>query len=242
MRPLLCEFHAHTTLSDGTLAPAELVDLYAAAGFDVLAITDHVCRASDELSGGARSVEASTYRDYLGLIEAEAGRARRVYDLLVIPGVELTYEDDDPSRSAHALAVGLRSWTGLEDGLDAALRRARAAGAALIAAHPYTLRETERAPRTTARFSEERQWARQVVDRFELCNRHDFFAWVAAERLPIVATGDFHRSDHLATWKTLLPCAKEEQAVVSYLRSERAVTLIRVESGPLSGREMVRAA
>jgi histidinol phosphatase-like PHP family hydrolase len=39
--PLLCELHAHTTWSDGALAPAELVDLYGRAGFDVLAITDH---------------------------------------------------------------------------------------------------------------------------------------------------------------------------------------------------------
>jgi 3',5'-nucleoside bisphosphate phosphatase len=189
--PLLCELHAHTTFSDGELAPAELVDLYGAAGFDVLAITDHVCRAADP-RGGARSVCAADHRRYLAVIEAEAERARRVYGLLVIPGLELTYEDEDPRRSAHAVAVGLRSWVGVDRGLDSALEAARAAGAALIAAHPYTLQATESAPRTTARFSEEREWARGAVDRFELCNRHDFFAWVAEERMPVVATGDFH--------------------------------------------------
>jgi len=35
------QFHSHTTQSDGELTPAELVDLYSGAGFDVLAITDH---------------------------------------------------------------------------------------------------------------------------------------------------------------------------------------------------------
>ena len=40
-------------------------------------------------------------------------------------------------------------------------------------------------------------------------NRHDVFGWVAEQRLPSVATGDFHRPEHLATWKTLLPCAKD---------------------------------
>jgi hypothetical protein len=35
---------------------------------------------------------------------------------------------------------------------------------------------------------------------------HDNFAWVAEERLPPVATGDFHRAEHLASWKTLLAC------------------------------------
>ena len=38
--------------------------------------------------------------------------------------------------------------------------------------------------------------------------------------VPAVATGDFHRHEHLETWKTLLPCAKTEQAVVAYLRSD----------------------
>ncbi len=35
------QFHSHTTQSDGEHTPPELVDVYAKAGFDVLAITDH---------------------------------------------------------------------------------------------------------------------------------------------------------------------------------------------------------
>jgi 3',5'-nucleoside bisphosphate phosphatase len=38
---LLCEHHAHTTWSDGSMAVGELVDLYGRAGFEVLAVTDH---------------------------------------------------------------------------------------------------------------------------------------------------------------------------------------------------------
>lgn len=38
---LRCQFHAHTTNSDGEPSPAELCDHYADLGFDVLAITDH---------------------------------------------------------------------------------------------------------------------------------------------------------------------------------------------------------
>jgi histidinol phosphatase-like PHP family hydrolase len=45
-RPLLAELHAHTTWSDGELVPAELIDLYGRAGFDVLAVTDHVVHSS----------------------------------------------------------------------------------------------------------------------------------------------------------------------------------------------------
>ena len=38
---LRCQFHAHTTNSDGETSPAALCDHYADLGFDVLAITDH---------------------------------------------------------------------------------------------------------------------------------------------------------------------------------------------------------
>jgi 3',5'-nucleoside bisphosphate phosphatase len=238
MRPLLCELHAHTTFSDGALSASELVDLYGSAGLDVLAITDHVCRSGTS----ACSVGAGDHGRYLETVEAEPERARRLYGLLVIPGLELTYEDRRPERSAHALALGVREWVGLEEGLDQALRTADEAGAALIGAHPYTLAGTLDSPRTTARFSEEREWSREALHRFELCNRHDFFAWVAEDRLPVVATGDFHRREHLGTWKTLLPCAKEEEAVIDYLRSRGDVTLTRLDAAVLALREPARAA
>jgi hypothetical protein len=35
------QLHAHTTLSDGTLSPQEVADVYASLGFDFLAFTDH---------------------------------------------------------------------------------------------------------------------------------------------------------------------------------------------------------
>ena len=37
----MVDLHLHTTASDGRLAPAELVDLAAANGVSVLAVTDH---------------------------------------------------------------------------------------------------------------------------------------------------------------------------------------------------------
>jgi len=231
--PLLCELHAHTTWSDGEVSLTELVDLYGSAGFDVLAVTDHVVRADDPFhpEGAERPprIRAENYDGYLAAIEREAERARALYDLVVIPGLELTYNDPDPLRGAHAVAVGLREFIGVDDGLDTALREAREQGVALLAAHPYTHEASRTASRTTARFAEQPGWAAAVVDRFELCNRHDFFAWVAEARLPVVATGHFHRPEHLDTWKTLVPCAKDEAALVDYLRSPRPVSLTRLE-------------
>jgi hypothetical protein len=71
-----------------------------------------------------------------------------------------------------------------------------------------------------------------LVDRFELFNRETLFGWVAEAGLPTVANGDFHRLEHLGGWKTLLPCAKDEEAVVDYLCSPRPSYLVRLDARP----------
>lgn len=236
--PLLCELHAHSTWSDGDLSVAALVDLYGRAGFDALAITDHVLRATDPWrTANDQAVTRQRHAAYLADIDVEAERAAAEYDLLVVPGLELTYDALDARRAAHAVAVGLREYVGLDDGLDSALAQARAAGAALIGAHPYSLADAVGAARTTARFAEEPEWAAGVVDRFELWNRHDCFGWVAQARLPYVANGDFHRSEHLETWKTLVPTEKREDALVHYLRTAAPVALTRFRLEPQAGRK-----
>jgi hypothetical protein len=76
---LRCALHAHTTNSDGEMAPDMLVRHYEWAGFDVLAITDH----------WVRTAEPSTQR------------------LLVIPGSELNAQAGGPEHDAHVLALGI---------------------------------------------------------------------------------------------------------------------------------------
>ncbi len=221
--PLLCELHAHTTWSDGDLSIRELCDLYGSRGFDVLAVTDHTTRE-------AGHVEAANYADYLHEIEVEAVRARVRYGLLVIPGLELTYDDPDSTRAGHAVAVGLRSFVGVELGLEPALAAARELGAALVAAHPYTPEHAVGTTRGTAAFAARAGELAPLVDRFELFNRDTLFGWVAAAGLLGIASGDFHRLEHLRTWKTLLPCAKDEASVVGYLRSRLPAYLVSLPS------------
>ncbi|WP_456375193.1 PHP domain-containing protein [Thiolapillus sp.] len=62
------DLHSHSTVSDGTLAPGELVKLAAESGVDVLALTDH-----DNVSG-----------------IAEARDAARTWNLKLVPGVEIS--------------------------------------------------------------------------------------------------------------------------------------------------------
>jgi 3',5'-nucleoside bisphosphate phosphatase len=232
IEPLLCELHAHTTWSDGELSLPQLVDLYGRSGFDVLCVTDHCIRSDDpclEADAALQNIHPGNYSAYLSEIEVEASRARDEYDLLLVPGLELTYNDLDPYLAAHAVALGCRAFVSVDGGVDAALARARGEGAALIAAHPFRTRRSSSPARATLRFSRDWRTLAPLVDRWELFNRYDLFSWVAQRGLPAVASGDFHRPEHLHGWKTLLPCAKDEATVVRYLRSRRPAFLTRID-------------
>jgi predicted metal-dependent phosphoesterase TrpH len=232
MGPLLCELHAHTSWSDGDLTVAALVDLHGRSGFDVLCITDHTIRKDDPWRDreGARfgSVDDGNWAEYLNEIEREAKRAWKTYGLLVLPGLELTFNDEDPDEAAHAVAVGLHGFVSVDDGIEEAMRTAAKAGAAILAAHPNDCEPVQGRSSSTRRFARD-EALRGLAHRFELFNRMQLFGWVAEAGLPAVATGDFHREEHLAGWKTLLPCRHEEQAVVDYLRSPRPVYLARFD-------------
>lgn len=220
--PLLCELHAHSTWSDGHLALEQVVDLYGRRGFDVLCITDHVVRGRD-------MVTEERHPAYLAAVREQAIRAEARFGMLVIPGLELTYDDPaDSTRSAHVVAVGLERFVAVHHGIGTAMEEAREAGAALIAAHPHGAVPDSIPGRTTRRFWRDPE-LRSLAHRFELINRHRVFAWVAAAGLPAVANGDFHAPEHVDTWKTLLPCARTQAGVVDFLRSEAPAALTRVE-------------
>ena len=218
---LLCELHAHTTWSDGYLTLAELVDVYGRNGFDVLCVTDHTVRLDDPMSS---AVDSWTWPAYVAAIQTEALRAQSEYGLILIPGLELSDNHDDADFSAHALALGLERYISLDAGLIPALEAANDQGAAVVAAHPYSRRDPS-PRRPTCRIWRERQSLRGLIHRYELFNRRETFAWVAEEELPPVATGDVHRAEHVASWKTLLPCERDPAAILAYLRSPARVLL-----------------
>ena len=232
--PLLAELHAHTTWSDGVLTVRELVDLVGARGFDVLCVTDHVVRTDDPWLGARAAADAGVtheqYPAYRAELAGEAARAKALYELLLLPGLELTYNDRDPHCAAHAVAIGLEEHIGVDQGIESAVLEAARAGAAVVAAHPYQDEAAHVEARLTQRWAQDDDF-RRLAHRFELFNRDQLFGWVAEERLPCVATGDVHQPSHVTGWKTLVPCAKDAAAVVEYLRSPRPVYLARVEDG-----------
>lgn len=100
---LLCDFHTHSTVSDGTLTPAELVLQAHQSGVDVLALTDH--------------------DDVAGIPEALA-RAQEL-GMELLPGVELSVSEAGGKLQMHVLGLGIDPSAPLLIERIAEFRRAR---------------------------------------------------------------------------------------------------------------------
>ncbi len=81
----LCDLHTHSTVSDGTLRPDELVQRAHRSGVEVLALTDH--------------------DDVAGITEARA-RAEGL-GLELFPGIELSVSEQEGERQMHILGLGI---------------------------------------------------------------------------------------------------------------------------------------
>ncbi len=70
------------------------------------------------------------------------------------------------------------------------------------------------------------------IDAWEIANRDDLFNHVGLARLPYVANSDFHKPSHIRSWKTLLFCEKEREAIKQCIRENRDVAFMLYRDSP----------
>jgi 3',5'-nucleoside bisphosphate phosphatase len=237
---LLCDFHVHTTWSDGRLSIREVVDLYGQTRrFDVIAITDHILMKRDLLARAGRLVSFGTrdfavtearFADYLDQIATEARRAKRLYDLLVIPGAEITQNHLRSKKNSHIIALNIREFISADQPAEDILREIRRQCALSIACHPHH-RTTTRIEIATCYLWDHRKRLAEFVDVWEAANRDDLFSVTSLKHYPYVANSDFHKPKHLYSWKTLLRCEKQWDAIARTLRSNVDVALTLYRDG-----------
>jgi histidinol phosphatase-like PHP family hydrolase len=104
---LVYDFHTHSTLSDGSLSPPELIRRAQVAGYRAIAITDHA-----GVGSLARIINELTL---------DCGMARAHWEIVALPGVELTHVPPE--------------------GIEQAALLAREAGARVVAVHGETVSE-----------------------------------------------------------------------------------------------------
>ena len=237
---LLCDFHVHTNWSDGRLSLREVVDLYGRTRrFDVIAITDHILMQRDMLARSGRlltlgrrqfSVTEERFGAYLEDIETEAKRARRLYDLLVIPGAEITQNHIRSKRNAHIVALNIRKFISADQPAEEILKEIRRQGALSVACHPHH-RTTTRFEIGTCYLWDHRKKLVDLVDVWEAANRDDLFSVTSLKHYPYVANSDFHKEKHLYSWKTLLRCDKRWDAIADTLRANVDVAVMLYRNG-----------
>src|ERR1700735_3087782 len=91
---ILADLHTHSTFSDGKMSIPELVDFYGKRGFGCVAVTDHICEDRTFLGVAANylsfTLTPATFPTYLEILKSEAKRAWNKYEMLLIPGFELS--------------------------------------------------------------------------------------------------------------------------------------------------------
>jgi UDP-N-acetylglucosamine:LPS N-acetylglucosamine transferase/predicted metal-dependent phosphoesterase TrpH len=224
---LLCDFHIHTNYSDGRLTVAEVVDFYGARGFDCICITDHWTDPRHLIGKFSRLTPFTLSYDQIGeyfeVIEREARRAWRRYAMLVLTGLEFNKDGPTSKSSAHLLGLDLKEPISPRLDLLRTIERIHAQGGLAVASHPHAMK-SEWAKDTLYLWENQDRFA-PVIDAWEIANRNNLFAPVSLKRLPFLANSDFHKPKHIYSWKTLVHCEKDPEAVKECIRRNERISI-----------------
>jgi UDP-N-acetylglucosamine:LPS N-acetylglucosamine transferase len=224
---LLCDFHTHTTYSDGKLSIRELVDFYGQRHFDCLAITDHLCDPKKligkfcNLSGLV--LPPHQIEEYFDIIEKEKKRAWQKYSMILMTGIEFNKDGLTPKQSAHLLGIDLKQ--PIDPSLDilATIHAIHHQGALAVASHPHEFQSTW--GKNTLYLWQHQDQFIPLLDAWEIANRDDLYTPVGLKRLPFLANSDFHKPKHIHSWKTLLFCEKHPEAIKQCIRQNQNIAL-----------------
>lgn len=217
----LADFHAHSNFSDGKLSIPELVDLYGKRGFGAIAITDHLCESQTFLGKASAylgcTLTPATFPLYLEILKSEAERAWDQYEMIVIPGFELTKNSVSNHRSAHVLGIGITDFVSANDDVAVLADKIRAQGALAIAAHPVWTRLVEK---QTYHIWGRRDELASHFDAWEIASGRYIFDEVKESGLPVIASSDLHMPRQIESWKTVLHCEKNVGAILNAIRKQ----------------------
>ncbi len=230
MEWLYCDFHIHTTWSDGRCSVEEVIELYGEAGFDVIAITDHVldsetAKASELQGKRIPAVSEEDFPVYIDDLRRAARFARERYGMLLIPGVEIT---NDTSRF-HMLCLDIKEYISPDPDVETIIENTAKQQGVSVACHPCPRSHSGQNPSAYLWENHERLAGR--FDAWEVANRDDLFSVVGLKKFNYIANSDFHEEKHLLSWKTLLRCEKNSEAVKEAIRSNERVSLFLYRGG-----------
>ncbi len=221
----LADFHVHSTFSDGKVPMPEVIDLYGKRGFGAIAITDHIAE-DDSFVGKAAVVlgqvlTRATFPLYMEILKTEAARAWEQYQMVVIPGFELSKNSISNHRSAHVLGLGITDYVSADGDPVDLVKQIHAQGALAIAAHPVHTRKNEK---QTYHLWDRRRELANHFDAWEVASGPFIFDEVKKSKLPVIASSDLHRPQQMRSWKTVLHCERKQEAILSAIKRQELGT------------------
>jgi hypothetical protein len=226
-RLLLCDFHTHTTYSDGKLTVGELVDFYGQRGFDCLCVTDHLIDPAKLIGKVCKwtglVLSPQQVPEYFETLAREAKRAWKKYDMILMTGIEFNKDGYTAKSSAHLLGIDLQRPIDPSQDLKALIAEIHGQGGLAVASHPHKF-QSEWGRNTLYLWEHQEEFA-PLLDAWEIANRDDLYTPIGLKRLPFLANSDFHKPKHIQSWKTLLCCEKEREAIKQCIRVNRDVAL-----------------
>jgi UDP-N-acetylglucosamine:LPS N-acetylglucosamine transferase/predicted metal-dependent phosphoesterase TrpH len=234
-RMLLCDFHIHTNYSDGKLTVPEVIEFYGRRGFDCICITDHLAdprRLIGKLSRLANFTLGPEQMDeYFEVLDRERQRAWRKHRMLVMTGIEFNKDGLTKKTSAHLLGIDLKAPINPALDLPETIAEIHAQNGLAVASHPHVMKSEW--GKNTLYLWENQETFAPLIDAWEIANRNNIFTPVGLKRLAFLANSDFHKPKHIYSWKTLLRCAKDPEAIKACIRKNEhvAITLYRDGEG-----------
>ncbi len=224
---LLCDFHIHSNYSDGKLSVPEIIDFYGEHGFDCICITDHLAdpkRLIGKLSELANlTLGQEQVGEYFAVIARERQRAWRRYKMLVMTGIEFNKDGYTRKTSAHLLGIDLKSPIDASHEIPELIAEIHSQGGLAVASHPHIMKSEW--GKNTLYFWENQEKYAPLLDAWEIANRNNIFNDVGLKRLPFIANSDFHKPKHIYSWKTLIYCEKEDEAIKDCIRRNEHIAL-----------------
>ena len=139
----------------------------------------------------------------------------------MIPGAEITQNHIRSKKNSHIVALNITRATSAPTSRPrTSCKEIRRQGALSIACHPHH-RTTRRIEISTCYLWDHRKKLADLVDVWEAANRDDLFSVTSLKHYPYVANSDFHKPKHLYSWKTLLRCEKNWEAIARDAAQQR---------------------
>jgi predicted metal-dependent phosphoesterase TrpH len=144
---------------------------------------------------------------------------------LVIPGAELT----NNTQGYHILAIDIKDHISPGGSVEAIVAQIHNQGGIAVAPHPH--RGALSGTQELMYLWDHHERFVHLFDAWEVANRDDLFNVIGLKKFNYMANSDFHEPRHLFSWKTLLRCDKNPEAVKAAIRNNSGVSIYLFRQG-----------